>query len=146
MEIKAGGRVLSVNVSLRKGTRKKPAPGAFLREDFGIEGDAHAAPEGARQLSLLAIESIRKMEAKACAPGDFAENITTEGLKLTDLPVGSRLLIGQCVTEVTQIGKRCHGKCEIYRQAGDCIMPREGIFVRIITGGWVRPGDPVTPL
>lgn len=146
MEMKAGGRVLSVNISERKGARKEPVPKAFLREDFGIEGDAHSAPEGARQLSLLAIESIRKMRAKACAPGDFAENITTEGLPLTELAVGSRLLIGQCVTEVTQIGKHCHGRCEIYRQAGDCIMPREGIFVRIITGGWVRPGDPVTPL
>lgn len=140
------GRVLSINISERKGTRKKPVRSAFLREDHGIEGDAHASPVQGRQLSLLAVESIRKVRAMACAPGDFAENITTEGLVLTELAVGSKLRIGRCLTEVTQIGKRCHGKCEIYKEAGDCIMPKEGIFVRIITGGWVRQGDPVTPL
>ena len=141
------GKVVSINVSDKKGTRKKPVESAFLRENHGIEGDAHASALWHRQLSLLAIESIRKSRAApAFAPGDFAENITTEGLTLTELPIGSRLKIGQCLTEVTQIGKRCHEKCEIYKLAGDCIMPKEGIFVRIITGGWVRKDDPVIPL
>ncbi|MDA8388029.1 MAG: hypothetical protein M0Z58_05115 [Nitrospiraceae bacterium] len=142
----SGGKVLSINISEKKGTRKKPVQSAYLREDHGIEGDAHASALWGRQLSLLAIESIRRAQARQYAPGDFAENITTEGLVLTELAVGSKLKIGRCLTEVTQIGKRCHEKCEIYKEAGDCIMPKEGIFVKIIAGGWVRQGDPVTPL
>ncbi|MDA8086278.1 MAG: hypothetical protein M0Z75_06205 [Nitrospiraceae bacterium] len=158
------GRVFSINISEKKGMRKKPVQSAYIRENHGIEGDAHPSPLWHRQLSLLAIESIRKTtipvkagessvgaeaahgEARAHEPGDFAENITTEGLTLTALPVGSRLRIGQCLAEVTQIGKRCHEKCEIYKETGDCIMPREGIFVKIIAGGWVRKGDPIIPL
>ncbi len=141
------GRIVSINVSMNKGTRKKSVSEAVLKENFGIEGDAHASSSWHRQVSLLALESIEKARCRpdggALAPGDFAENITTRGLALAQLPVGTKLLIGQSVTEVTQIGKRCHEKCEIYRQAGDCIMPREGIFVKVLSGGRIRTGDPV---
>ncbi len=141
------GRIVSINISTKKGTRKTPVPEAVLRENFGIEGDAHASSSWHRQISLLAIESIEKARCSpqggALAPGDFAENITTRGLALAELPVGTKLIIGRSVTEVTQIGKRCHEKCEIYRQSGDCIMPREGIFVKVLSGGGIRTGDAV---
>jgi MOSC domain-containing protein YiiM len=142
------GRVVSINIGEKKGTRKTPVEEAFLRENFGLEGDAHASSLWHRQLSLLAFESIEKMKDKGLdvKEGDFAENITTEGLELTSLPIGTRLRIGEALAEVTQIGKRCHTKCEIYTQAGDCIMPREGIFVKILKGGWVRKGDGIIRL
>jgi len=111
--------------------------------DHGLEGDAHAR-NWHRQISLLARESIRKMQEKGLAvgPGDFAENITTEGIDLVALPVGTRLRLGEeAVVEVTQIGKVCHSRCDIYRQAGDCVMPREGVFAAVKTGGAVKKGD-----
>ena len=107
-------------------------------------GDAHAGPWH-RMLSLLALESIQTMRDKGLEvnPGDFAENITTEGISLYTLPVGTRLRLGSVEVEVTQIGKECHAGCAIRQQTGDCVMPREGIFVRVLNQGVVKPGDPV---
>ncbi|MFA5800342.1 MAG: molybdenum cofactor synthesis domain-containing protein [Candidatus Peribacteraceae bacterium] len=135
--------IVSINISARKGEKKRPVPSVELREKMGIVGDAHAG-FAHRQVSLLAMESIEKMRAKGLAvgPGDFAENITTEGIDLISLPVGARLCLGPDVeVEITQIGKECHSRCEIYRQAGDCVMPREGVFARVLRGGMLRAGD-----
>jgi MOSC domain-containing protein YiiM len=138
------GTVLAVCTSERKGIRKRNVNQAELRPDWGIVGDAHAA-NWHRQVSLLAWESIEKMRDLGLNvnAGSFAENITTRGLSLVDLPVGTRLRLGQALVEVTQIGKVCHDRCAIYVQAGDCVMPREGIFVKVHHGGWVQVGDPV---
>ena len=138
--------VVSVNISDRKGERKKSAEIVMLREDFGINGDAHASGQWHRQVSLLAIESIEKMRNKGLDvnPGDFAENITTSGIDLPAIPIGTKITIGNDVeTEVTQIGKECHNRCAIYYQAGDCVMPKEGIFVRVLRGGPVKKGDKI---
>jgi MOSC domain-containing protein YiiM len=119
-----------------------------LIEDFGVEGDAHGGPWH-RQVSLLAMESIKKMQDLGLKVhhGSFAENITTEGIDLPGLPLGTRLRLGpEALVEVTQIGKECHDRCAIYRLAGDCVMPREGIFVRILKGGPVKPGDEINVL
>lgn len=137
------GKIVAVCTSKNKGERKKNVNRGILLTDQGLEGDAHAG-YGHRQLSLLARESIDLMREKGLdvGPGDFAENITTEGLSLFTLPVGTRLSIGDSVLlEVTQIGKECHDRCAIYYQAGDCVMPREGIFVRVLNGGPVEVGD-----
>jgi cyclic pyranopterin phosphate synthase len=138
------GKVVAVNVSAAKGERKTPVPGVVLRQDHGIESDAHAGPWH-RQVSLLAQESIDKMVAAGLGvgPGDFAENITTEGLDVASLPLFTTLDLGEALVEVTQIGKECHSRCAIYHQAGDCVMPREGIFVRVLRGGRVAPDDAV---
>lgn len=138
----AEGSVKSVNVSLGKGERKKPTDVVTLIADHGIEGDGHAGPWH-RQVSLLAQESIDTMVAKGLdvGAGDFAENITTEGIDLVALPIGTRLELGSALVEVTQIGKVCHDHCAIYYQAGDCVMPREGIFVRVVKGGTAAAGD-----
>jgi len=119
----------------------------ILKVDWGIEGDAHAG-NWHRQVSLLAMESIDKMRAKGLKvrPGSFAENITTEGIELYTLPVGTRLRLGGALVEVTQIGKVCHTKCAIYDLAGDCVMPREGIFVKVLEPGSVATGDAVEVL
>lgn len=141
--------VVSINVSDKKGIRKKPVGEAAVTADFGIEGDAHASGDWHRQVSLLALESIRKMQdmGLSVGPGDFAENLTTEGIDLLSLPVGSVIQIGDAVRgEVSQIGKVCHARCAIYQQAGDCVMPKEGIFIRITSGGVVRQGDQVAVL
>lgn len=143
------GKVVSINVSDRKGVRKKPVSEVMVKADFGIEGDAHASGDWHRQVSLLAIESIVKMQEKGLkvVAGDFAENITTEGIDLPSLPIGTRMVMADDIeAEVTQIGKVCHTKCAIYRQAGDCVMPKEGIFVKIIKGGTLKPGDPLRTL
>ncbi|MDQ7787814.1 MAG: MOSC domain-containing protein [Thermodesulfovibrionales bacterium] len=140
------GRVVSVNISDRRGIRKKQVQEASIKREFGIEGDAHASAKWHRQVSLLALESIKKMQAMGLKvdPGDFAENITTEGIELFSLPIGTRMEIGNSIeAEVTQIGKACHTKCEIYTQAGACIMPKEGIFVKILKGGKVKVGDTI---
>lgn len=141
------GTVVAVNVSAAKGERKKPAPEVVLRTEHGIEGDAHAG-EWHRQVSLLAQESIDKMTAAGLevGPGDFAENITTRGLEVAALPLHTTLELGEALVEVTQIGKECHARCAIYEQAGDCVMPREGIFVRVLRGGRVAAGDAVRVL
>jgi MOSC domain-containing protein YiiM len=109
-----------------------------------VDRDAHAGP-GHRQVSLLAMESIEKMRGKGVevGPGDFAENVTVEGIDLAGLTVGDRLLVGEALLEISQIGKECHDRCAIYFQAGDCVMPREGVFARVLRGGTVAPGDPV---
>ncbi|WP_136514151.1 MOSC domain-containing protein [Geomonas edaphica] len=136
--------VVAVSVSENKGERKKPGPAVHLRENYGIIGDAHAG-DWHRQVSLLAEESIDKMIALGLAvgPGDFAENITTRGIELVTLPVGTRIGIGPVVLEVSQIGKVCHTRCAIYYQAGDCVMPKEGIFATVVSGGVVRPEDKI---
>ena len=139
-------RVVSVNISEKKGTLKKPVPEIKLKLRHGIVGDAHAG-DWHRQISLLAEESIDSMRPRspiALDPGVFAENINTEGIDLKHLPVGAHLRIGETEVEVTQIGKECHKDCAIRQQIGDCVMPREGIFARVLMGGAVRPGDPVT--
>ena len=126
--------------------RKKPVEEAVIRTNYGIEGDAHSSSEWHRQVSLLAAESIRKMQEMGLdvKAGDFAENITTEGIDLVSLPLGTRLRIGnEIVGEISQIGKECHTRCAIYYQAGDCVMPKEGIFIKIIQGGTIRTGDSV---
>ena len=135
-------RIISVNTSNSKGERKKPVDEGELRPEHGIVGDGHAG-KWHRQVSLLAMESIGKMVDKGLdvGPGDFAENLTTEGIDLPHLPVGTRFRLGPALAEVTQIGKECHDRCAIYRQAGDCVMPREGIFVRVLEGGTVRAED-----
>jgi MOSC domain-containing protein YiiM len=137
-------RIVAVCTSEEKGTTKKPVEKGVLKEDYGLVGDAHADCCTHRQVSLLAIESIQKIkeEGFGVGPGDFAENLTTEGVELVSLPVGTRISIGKDVLlEVTQIGKKCHSGCAIYQEIGKCIMPREGIFARVIRGGPVRAGD-----
>lgn len=138
-------QVIAVCVSPEKGQRKTPVASVLIQENHGIVGDAHAG-EWHRQISLLAQESIDKMRALGLdvTTGDFAENITTSGIDLVSLPIGSRLQVGQTVLEVTQIGKECHNRCAIYHQAGDCVMPKEGIFARVISGGIIRPVDMVS--
>ena len=137
-------KVLAVCISENKGERKKPVESVTLRENHGIVGDGHAG-DWHRQVSLLAEESIDKMRALGLnvTAGDFAENITTSGIVLVTLPIGSRLQIGETLLEVTQIGKECHTRCAIFYQAGDCVMPKEGIFAKVITGGVIKPGDEI---
>ena len=137
--------IVSINVSPHKGTFKYPAESAALKIDHGIVGDAHAG-HWHRQISLLGQESIDSMTAMGVpdlTPGKFAENITTEGIELFTLPIGTKLRLGECLTEVTQIGKECHQHCEIYKKVGKCVMPTEGIFVKVLTEGVIRPGDPI---
>ncbi len=143
------GKVVSVNISDKKGIQKKPVKEIFMEANFGIQGDAHASSKWHRQVSLLALESIKKMQDKGFKvhPGDFAENITTEGIDLPKLPIGTKMTIGdEIVVEVSQIGKVCHTRCAIYIQAGDCIMPKEGIFVKVLKGGKVKEGDEIVVL
>ena len=138
------GRVVAVSVSARKGGKKVPVPSVVLVPEHGVRDDAHAGP-GTRQVSLLAEESIAKMRDKGLAvgPGDFAENVTVAGIVLPALPVGTRLRVGEALLEITQIGKECHDRCAIFLQAGDCVMPREGVFARVVRGGEVAAGDVV---
>jgi len=135
-------RIVSINISAEKGEPKRPVPRALLRKDHGIEGDAHAGDRH-RQVSLLAEEDIERMKEKlhSLGPGDFAENITTRGVVLASLPVGTRLSIGVAELEVTQIGKACHKGCAILEQAGECIMPKRGIFARVLKGGEITNED-----
>jgi MOSC domain-containing protein YiiM len=139
------GRVLAVNISENKGTKKTNIQSCALLKDFGLKDDAHAGPWH-RQVSLLANESIGKMRAIGLKVGygDFAENITTEGIDLVHLPIGTEIRIGSSVLlRVTQIGKECHERCAIYYQAGDCVMPKEGIFAEVIKEGEVKVGDDI---
>lgn len=137
-------RVVAVCTSAKKGVRKKNVEQANIVVNSGLAGDAHAG-DWHRQVSLLALESIEKMRAKGLkvGPGDFAENITTEGIDLVSLPLGTRFHVGQAELEVTQLGKVCHNRCAIYYQAGDCVMPREGIFGKVLAGGTVKVGDEI---
>lgn len=137
------GKVIAINRSEKKGVMKTPVGEGVFIENFGLEGDAHGG-NWHRQVSLLGQESIDKMVALGAGeltPGNFAENITTEGITVYELPVGTRLKIGETLQEVTQIGKQCHKGCEIAKKVGDCVMPREGIFTIILKGGVVKPGD-----
>ena len=139
------GRIRAISVSKQKGMQKVNVPEAELRVDHGVVGDAHAG-DWHRQISLLEIECIDIMVAKGAkvSPGDFAENITTEGIDLSELKIGDKLRLGAEVEiKITQFGKQCHGRCKIYEQIGDCIMPREGVFARVSRGGSIRIGDVV---
>jgi MOSC domain-containing protein YiiM len=142
------GRIKAISISKNRGTQKYNVPAAQLKVDFGIEGDAHAG-DWHRQVSLLAEESLEKMRAKGAAvtEGDFAENITTEGIDLQSLTIGSKLRLGtEAEVEISQFGKQCHGGCEIFQQIGDCIMPREGIFAKVTKPGRIKPGDTIEVL
>ena len=136
------GKIIAVNISEKKGTQKKNVHRAKLIEEFGIENDAHAG-KWHRQVSLLSYEKIEEFKAKG-APiddGAFGENLIVSGYDLKSLPVGTRFRCGEVLLEVTQIGKQCHSGCEIFKIMGDCIMPREGIFTRVLHGGIIEEGD-----
>jgi len=143
------GRIVALSISRRKGERKENIPEAEFIEDFGIAGDAHAG-KWHRQVSLLAIEAFDEIrtELRKLKPGDFAENITTQGLDLQELRVGDILSLGdgKVLLEVTQLGKECHRGCAIRRQVGDCVMPRRGVFARVLKGGTVVPGESIEVL
>jgi MOSC domain-containing protein YiiM len=137
------GLIIAVCTSASKGERKTDRGAGLLVKGFGLEGDAHGG-DWHRQVSLLATESIAKMQAAGLevGPGDFAENLTTRGLDLCHLPIGTRLRVGSAaLLEISQIGKICHERCAIFYQAGDCVMPREGIFAVVLEGGAVQSGD-----
>ena len=136
------GKIVSINISEKKSVRKRPVEEIELIENVGIKGDAHAEG-GIRQVSLLALDSIKKMIDLGLDvnPGDFAENITTEGIDLLSLPVGMKLAVGEVILEVSQHGKICHTKCNIFKTVGDCVMPKEGIFCKVIKGGKIKKGD-----
>ncbi|MEL7646548.1 MAG: MOSC domain-containing protein [Sedimentibacter sp.] len=139
-------KVTAVNISETKGVVKETIEKGYFQLNHGLEGDAHAG-SWHRQVSLLAQESIDKMiksGAEGLTPGKFAENITTEGIVLYDLPIGTKLKIGETEMEVTQIGKECHKGCAIRELVGDCVMPREGIFAKVLVPGWVKAGDEIT--
>jgi MOSC domain-containing protein YiiM len=139
-------KIIAVCKSEKKGTRKMPQAEIAIEKEYGVAGDAHADCQTHRQVSLLANESIDKMRGKGLdlKSGDFAENLTTQGIDLCALPVGTRMRVGKgVVLEVTQIGKECHKGCAIRELVGDCIMPREGIFAKVIKGGRVKPDDEI---
>lgn len=136
------GRITALSISKRKGTSKTNVDSVHLIEDWGIEGDVHAG-RWHRQISLLAMESIEKIRAKGLKvrPGAFAENITTQSADIPNLSVGDRIRIAGTELELTQIGKECHTRCAIYYKAGDCVMPREGVFAKVLRGGTIHVGD-----
>ncbi len=139
-------KIITVCKSKEKGTKKEPIAEGVLRQDYGLIGDAHADCCTHRQVSLLAIESINKMRSLGfdVGPGDFAENLTSEGIDLVSLPVGTQVSIGkEVILEITQIGKECHSGCAIFRQTGKCIMPKEGVFAKVVRGGRVRAGNQI---
>ena len=139
-------RIIAVCRSKKKGTKKEDVAEGLLRKNYGLIGDANADHYTHRQVSLLAMESINQMRSLGfnVGPGDFAENLTCEGIDLVSLPVSTHISIGGKTTlEITQIGKECHTGCAIYRQIGKCIMPREGVFAKVIRGGMVRAGDTI---
>jgi MOSC domain-containing protein YiiM len=138
-------KIVSLAISKKKGTRKTPVERVEVAKDHGIIGDAHAGP-WERQVSFLAAEQIQEARSRGLQVdfGDFAENVATEGVNWKELPLGTRVKLGQeVVVEITKIGKECHKKCAIYYQAGDCIMPREGVFGKVIDGGTLRCGDAI---
>jgi MOSC domain-containing protein YiiM len=140
-------KIVSIAVSSKKGTRKTQVDSADIRINHGVVGDAHAGP-WERQVSFLAVESIEECKTRGLNVtfGDFAENIATEGVDWKNVPLGSRFRLGDdVVVEITKIGKECVKKCAIYYLAGDCIMPREGVFARVLEGGMIRCGDQITP-
>ena len=139
-------KIIAVCKSKKKGTKKEAIAEGIISENYGLIDDAHADCSTHRQVSLLATESIAKMRRLGLnvGPGDFAENITCEGIDLVSIPVGAQVSIGkEVVLEITQIGKECHTRCAIYHQVGECIMPEEGVFARVIKGGTVKAGDAI---
>jgi len=138
-------KVVAVSRSASKGVAKEPVPCGFFKENYGLEGDAHAEAGINRQVSLLAVESISKMCSLGfdVKPGDFAENLTTQGIELVCLPVGTRLRVGEATLEISQIGKECHSGCAIFRRVGKCVMPKEGVFARVLRQGRIKPGDEI---
>jgi len=139
-------KIVSIATSKKKGTQKSTVDEAFLKKEHGLEGDAHAGTWH-RQVSFLASEEIDKAREKGLEVtfGDFAENIATTGVDWKNIPVGSRVRLGQhALVEITQIGKECHNRCAIYYKAGDCIMPREGVFARVLEEGKIRCGDSIS--
>lgn len=139
------GKVIAVNISRKKGVPKETIEQGEFKVDHGLVGDAHAG-NWHRQVSLLGIESINKMKAlgiEGLCTGIFAENLTTEGIELWKLPVGTKLRIGDTLQEVTQIGKECHVKCAIFQKVGTCIMPTEGIFTKVLKDGIIKAGDEI---
>ncbi len=139
------GKVISVCISEKRGTKKTSVPYIDIKKNHGIIGDAHAA-DWHRQISLLAIESVDKMRNPFLElhPGDFAENILTQGIMLNELPVGTILKIGDTKIRITQIGKKCHSDCEIKKIVGTCVMPTEGIFAEVLEEGCIKPNDNIT--
>jgi len=138
------GKIIAVCTSSVKGTKKKEVVQGILMENYGLLGDGHANNQSHRQLSLLALESIQKMRDLGLDvnPGDFAENVTTEGVELAKLPIGTKIALGKnSIVEVTQIGKECHKQCKIGKQTGQCIMPTEGIFCKVLDSGKIKVGD-----
>lgn len=145
---KTTGQVMAVNISTKRGIKKQNVKEAYIRSAWGIEADAHSGGWH-RQVSLLSLSSVDKMRALGASIeyGDFAENLTVDGIEVATLPLGTRLLVGEVELEVTQIGKECHNQgCAIKKQVGTCVMPIEGIFARTLSSGWVRVGDPVALL
>lgn len=141
------GKVLAICISEKKGTQKHPVDSAMLLEDWGIEGDAHGG-KWHRQVSMLSFEKIEDFRARGAEVdfGAFGENLVVEGFDLKTVPVGTKFCIGEAVLELTQIGKECHSHCAIYKAMGDCIMPREGIFTKVLQGGQIKTGDTVERL
>jgi len=139
------GRVAAVSISSERGVKKTCLREALFKEDYGIMGDAHAGRDH-REVSLLASESIEKMKRRGLnvGPGDFAENVTTENIDLASFKIGDKIKLGRgVILEVSQIGKVCHSRCDIYYRAGDCVMPKEGMFAKVLAGGIVREGDEI---
>lgn len=136
------GIIRAVCIREKKGTGKHEVPKAVLKESWGIAGDAHAG-NWHRQVSLLGLQQIEAFRERGAAVsfGDFGENLVVDGFRFRELPVGTRLQSGEVLLEITQIGKECHSHCEIYKAMGDCIMPREGVFARVLRGGEIKPGD-----
>lgn len=141
------GKVLAICISEKKGTQKKPIESATLVEEWGIEGDAHAG-KWHRQVSMLSFEKIEAFREKGAEVdfGAFGENLVVEGFDLRTIPVGTKFQVGEAILELTQIGKECHSHCAIYKVMGDCIMPREGVFTRVLKGGKIKVGDEITML
>jgi MOSC domain-containing protein YiiM len=139
--------VIAVCTSSRKGTQKKPATSVTLVENFGIENDAHAGGHWHRQVSLLSHEKIEAFKARGAlvSHGCFGENLVVDGIDFAALPVGTRLACGEALLEISQIGKECHSHCQIYHTMGECIMPTQGVFARVLRGGVIKPGDVMTP-
>ena len=140
------GKIIAVCWSEKKGTVKEPIAEGIIQKDFGLVGDAHADCNAKRQVSLMSLESINRMRSQGypVVPGSFAENLTTEGIDIVSLPIDTELCVGQdVVLKVTQIGKECHTGCAIFQQVGKCIMPKEGVFTKVIRGGRVKSGDEI---
>lgn len=147
--LKKSGKITAISVSTKKGEKKHNVSSAELILNYGVKGDAHAEADSVRQVSLLAQESIDKLKAKrpeisdtiAINPGDFAENITTSGICWPQIPIGTMVEIGTAELQITAIGKVCHSHCNIYKEMGDCVMPKEGVFAKVIKGGVISVGD-----